>query len=282
MRLLKNAEDLERLPPHHRQTALRVPFKVDLRDLATWLGGTDPLTGSDESSTVPEPRSLETFLVRLVRHHSGGIEFDVNDLLEMSKLAPLFFVLDGLDEVADIKRRGDVVSAVSKAIPRLRENCKGLQVVITSRPAAFANSPGFDSEQFPHLQLGSVRRAQIQLYAGRWMDARTLSRKERAEFQSILDEKLNEPHLRDLARNPMQLTILLSLIHTEGAALPDKRTSLYGEYVRLFFAREAAKNAAVRQHIELLKDIHGYLGWVLRLAPRQIGGELGVAFRREN
>jgi predicted NACHT family NTPase len=72
------------------------------------------------------------------------------------------------------------------------------------------------------------------------MDARTLSRKERAEFQSILDEKLNEPHLRDLARNPMQLTILLSLIHTEGAALPDKRTSLYGEYVRLFFAREAA------------------------------------------
>jgi hypothetical protein len=234
IRLLEKADDLEKLPPEHKQTALRIPFKVDLRDIATWLDGADPFTSSDQPTRVPEPRSLETFLVRLVRQHCGGIEFDVNDLLEVSRLAPLLFVLDGLDEVADIKQRTDVVSAVSRAVPRLRENCKGLQVVITSRPAAFANSPGFDSEQFPHLQLGSVRRTQILLYAGRWMDARTLSPKERAEFQSILDEKLNEPHLRDLARNPMQLTILLSLIHTQGAALPDKRTSLYDEYVRLF------------------------------------------------
>jgi hypothetical protein len=155
------------------------------------------------------------------------------------------------------------VGAVSKALPRIRENCPTLAVVITSRPAAFANSPGFDASTFPHIELLSVKRAQINLYAKRWMDVRGLSPKERTEFTSILEEKMNAPHLRDLSRNPMQLTILLSLILTQGAALPDKRTNLYDEYVDLFFSRESAKSQTVRKHIVLLKDLHRFLGWTL-------------------
>ena len=163
---------------------------------------------------------MEAFLTLLIRHHSGGIDFDVNDLLELSKLSPLLIVLDGLDEVADIRRRADVVAAISKGSQRMRENCKGLRVVVTSRPAAFANSPGFDTQLFLHIELGSVRRPQIDQYASRWMDVRNLNAREREEYKSILNEKLDQPHLRDLARNPMQLTILLSLILTRGAALP--------------------------------------------------------------
>ena len=276
IRWLNKSEDLDRLPGHHKATPLRIPFKVDLRDLATWLSGFDPF--SDRQDRVTEPRTLETFLVRLVRHHGGGVAFDVNDLHEVSRVAPLLVTLDGLDEVADIKGRADVVTAVTKAIGRLRENCAGLRVVITSRPAAFANSPGFDTEQFPHLHLGSVRRHQIELYAQRWMDARNLQARERMEFSSILNEKMDQPHLRDLARNPMQLAILLSLIHTRGAALPDRRTNLYDAYVDLFFSREAAKSTVVRKHIDLLKDIHRYLAWVLHTAAesgkRNSGGRI--------
>jgi predicted NACHT family NTPase len=152
IRLLERQSDLTKVPPAHQRTPLRIPFKVDLRDFAMWLAGTDPFASAGSNSTVPEPRSLEAFLAHLVRHHSGGMEFDINDLVEVSRMMPLLIVLDGLDEVADIRRRAEVVGTVSKAIPRMRENCD-LQLVITSRPAAFANSPGFDPDDFPCLQL---------------------------------------------------------------------------------------------------------------------------------
>lgn len=261
IRLLDKLPDLARLSDADKQSAVRLPMKVDLRDLATWLGGADPFLSNNPA--ISEMPSLESFLAHLVRRHSGGIRFDVNDLLEIAKSLPLLVVLDGLDEVADIKQRADVVGNVTKSVTRLREACPDLGIIITSRPAAFVNSPGFDPQHFKYIDLLSVKRSQIDEYAGRWMNIRGLSPKEQEEFRAILREKMNAPHLRDLARNPMQLTILLSLILTQGSALPDKRTSLYDAYVDLFFGREAAKDATVRMHIDLLKDLHRYIGWAL-------------------
>jgi hypothetical protein len=263
IRLLQKEDDISRLAEAHRLSPLRIPFKVDLRDLGAWLTGSDPFAATVTEQAGVQSRTLETFLAKLVSHHSGGSNFSVNDLFEVSKITPLLIVLDGLDEVVDIKQRTEVISAITKTAPRLREICPSLSIIVTSRPAAFANSPGFDPQVFPHLQLLPVGRGQISAYAQRWMDVRRLTVKEQAEFNSILEEKLDAPHMRDLARNPMQLAILLSLILTQGSALPDKRTSLYDAYVDLFFSREATKSAAVRKHIDLLKDLHAYLGWAI-------------------
>jgi len=272
IRLLSKEQDLRILPEAHRLSAVLIPFKVDLRDFSEWLAGSDPFGTSPSSMAENADRTLETFLTRLVQNKGGGVEFSVNDLHAIAKLAPFLVVLDGLDEVADIKRRSEVVGAVTKAIPRMRENSKRMRVIVTSRPAAFANSPGFDSKQFSRLELGSVNRSQISQYANKWMDARGLSVAERKEFQDILGEKLDQPHLRDLSRNPMQLTILLSLIHTRGPALPDKRTTLYDAYVDLFFSRESTKNPVVRRHLDLLKDIHRYLAWKLHSSAESTRG----------
>jgi len=266
IRLLQKETDIAQVIEPHRLSPVCIPFKIDFRDLAAWIGGTDPFLPDNRQPRMPSTLTLETFLCRLVEHHSGGIAFYANDLVEISRQLPLLLVLDGLDEIADIRRRNEVVLSVTRSIPRLRENCPGLRVVITSRPAAFANSPGFDSKVFPHLHLGAVKRAQIDKYANRWMDARNITRKERSEFEQILSQKLSEPHLRDLARNPMQLAILLNLIRILGPALPDKRTSMYDEYVNLFFARESEKNPIVKKHRTLLKDIHRYLAWTLHVA----------------
>ena len=118
-------------------------------------------------------------------------------------------------------------------------------------------------EKYPHLQLLSLNRSLIMDYAERWLRARRMDSKQSAEFRSVLKEKLDQPHLRDLARNPMQLTILLSLVLTRGASLPDKRTTLYDYYIDLFFSREAEKSSIVRNHQDLLIDIHRYLAWLL-------------------
>jgi hypothetical protein len=67
----------------------------------------------------------------------------------------------------------------------------------------------------------------------------------------------------------MQLAILLSLIHTRGASLPDKRTALYDNYIELFFNRESEKSLVVRDYRDLLINIHRYLGWLLHTEAEQ-------------
>ncbi|MEQ8998050.1 MAG: hypothetical protein RID53_16280 [Coleofasciculus sp. B1-GNL1-01] len=264
-------EVLETLPESHRSSPVRLPFKVDLRDLAAWLAGKNPFSLENGNEPPPDWRkSLETFLAAQVRHCSGGSEFSVDDLRAVARLSPLLLVFDGLDEVADIGRRQEVVKEIVSGVNRLE--AVSLQVVVTSRPAAFANSPGLPEDKFPYYQLDAVTPPLITEYAEKWLKARKLQDRESADVKKILREKLDQPHLRDLARNPMQLTILLSLIHTRGSSLPDKRTALYDSYVELFFNRESEKSAVVREHRDLLIDIHRYLAWILHAEAEQEGG----------
>ena len=264
MRLLNEDTDLKSIPPHHASTPIRIPFKIDLRDLATWLGKKDPFS-AEETEEPPSHwrKSLEAFLAAQVRHHSGGANFTYEDLIAVAKLSSLLLVFDGLDEIADITRRQDVVDEIIKGVNRLEENAASLQVIVTSRPAAFAKSPGLPDDTFPYFQLNSVTRSLINQYADKWLKARKIQGRQSSEFRNILKDKLDQPHLRDLARNPMQLAILLSLIHTRGSSLPDKRTALYDSYIELFFSREAEKSPIVREYRDLLIDIHRYLAWVL-------------------
>ncbi|HEY1269156.1 MAG TPA: NTPase (NACHT family)-like protein [Candidatus Binatia bacterium] len=264
MRLLDNQWDISQLPDIYKDTPLRFPIKVDLRDLASWLLKRNPFTPDD--SEIPTGRwtkSLESFLAGLISYQSGGSPFDVGDLQAIAKVTSILLVLDGLDEVADIDLRREVVEEVVKGVARLEANAASLQVVVTSRPAAFANSPGLPEDSFQYFELGDLSRELIDQYAERWLTARSLHERESKEVKSILREKLDQPHLRDLARNPMQLAILLSLIHTRGTSLPDKRTALYDSYVELFFNREAEKSVIIRDHRELLINIHRYLAWLL-------------------
>ena len=96
-------------------------------------------------------------------------------------------------------------------------------------------------------------------------EARDLTEDEQVALGSTLEEKLRQPHLRDLSRNPMQLAILLQLMHVQGAALPDKRTALYEEYMKIFLNREVEKKQISGDHRELLLSIHGLLAWVLQV-----------------
>ena len=117
---------------------------------------------------------------------------------------------------------------------------------------------------FSTYSLQSLARPLIVEYTDRWLRSRGIDETDAKDVREILDNKLDEPHLRDLARNPMQLAILLSLIHRRGVSLPDKRTSLYDSYIDMFFDRESEKATVVKENRELLIRIHRYLAWVLQ------------------
>ena len=201
-----------------------------------------------------------------MRHASGGSAFDVSDLQTTLKSSPALIVLDGLDEVAEIKLRQRVVEEITSAVTRLNAIARSLQVVVTSRPTPFTNSTVLPSDTFATYSLGSLTRPLIAKYAERWLKSRAIDEANASDVRQILNTKLDEPHLRDLGRNPMQLAILLSLIHRRGISLPDKRTALYDSYVEMFFDRESEKAPVVKENRDLLIRIHRYLAWVLQSA----------------
>ncbi|MCC5658763.1 NTPase (NACHT family)-like protein [Nostoc sp. XA010] len=266
-------EAFEKLPGEHKFSSVRLPFRVDLRDLASWLAKQNPFSADKYNEPHPKwNKSLESFLAAQIENDSGGFEFDVADLHAVAKLSSILLVFDGLDEVADIETRREVVKEIITGVKRIGGNAASLQVIVTSRPAAFADSPGFPEDMFPYYHLGSVTRPLIDDYAKKWMKARKLDQQQIKDVKKVIQEKLDLPHLRDLARNAMQLTILFSLILRKTASLPDKRTALYDSYIELYFDREAEKNSVVRNNRELLIDINRYLAWILHVEAEEKNG----------
>ncbi|MDV6211875.1 hypothetical protein R3Q08_26795 [Rhodococcus erythropolis] len=260
-RYLNKQDLLGRVPEAYKQTAFRVPVKVDLRDYAAFLDGNSPFSSA---SSPTEPRTLDVFLAQLIAYNSGGIPFSAHDVLVLLKSAPVLLFLDGLDEVADLTAREALVASIGEALARWGEFDADFQVVVTSRPSVFGRAPSFGKFGFATLNLQNIDMTRINEYADKWVVARNLDPAEKNEVKKVLSEKLELAHIRDLTRNPMQLTILLSLIHQVGHSLPDQRTDLYGRYVDLFLTREADKSARVREHRQVLLEFIQHLAWILQ------------------
>ena len=258
--------ELDNVATAYKEAPSRAPFRIDLRDYAAWVAGRHPYA-IDGEVVPPEEgqRSLESFLKMHILWDSGGLNLTQHDLLNFFVRAHSVIVLDGFDEVADIETRARVVEEICAAADRLHVHALSLQIIVTSRPAAFANSPGFPEEDWIHLQLNDLKMSNITAYKEKWEKSQRLTDAEKKLLTGTLEDKLRQPHLRDLSRNPMQLAILLRLMHVKGAALPDKRTALYDEYMNIFMNREVEKKQIEADHRELILSIHGLLAWVLQI-----------------
>lgn len=273
-RFLNATELLSQFPEEHTNTSIRLPIKVDLRNLATWLDGRDPFHEDNPPVGGDWEPTLESFLARLICAKSGGISFSAYDVARVLATAPSIIFLDGLDEVADVEMRKRLVTTVDDGLDRLTPECD-IQVIVTTRPAAFANSPGFSKSQYFHLELETISRELAVEYADKWIAASDLDDEEAYETRRIFNEKLDLPHIRDLSRNPMQLAIVLSLVHTLGHSLPDQRTDLYAQYMDRFLTREAEKSVEVRTHRPLLVKLHQYVAWKLQSQAETSSGTSG-------
>lgn len=274
MQFLNKRQELAKLPEIYKKSRLKIPFRVDLRDMAKWMAGIDPFSSKGVELEEKKHRSLEGFLAGQVRHVSGGHDFSVSDLTAVARASHLFLALDGFDEVADIELRKKLVEEITKGSNRLM-NAGGysVQTVVTSRPAAFAKSIRFPRDQWAYYELLPLEQAQVDAYSKKWMKAKGIKESEQIQLTRTLAEKLKEAHTQFLAKNPMQLTILLSLIHNRGASLPEKRTAMYDAYMDMFFSRESEKADIVRDNRDLLIDIHRFLAWQLQTSAE--AGENG-------
>ncbi|HEY9176329.1 MAG TPA: hypothetical protein VIN07_01500, partial [Flavipsychrobacter sp.] len=264
-RLLSKNIEIQKIPQHIIETPIRLPFKIDLRDLATWVSQKNPYSSIINEQIFSENwgKSLEQFLRLHIIFHSQIFDLTSSDLLAIFRGSHLLFVFDGFDEIADFKIREEIVQLIQKGLNRLSENSKSIQTIITSRPAAITNVSGFSNEEYPHLELMDVNPIITSQYVEKWILSRRMNERDATAIRTIVNEKLELPHMKDLAKTPMQLAILLSLLNTRGESLPNKRTALYDSYIDLFFNRESEKNIDIRNNRDLIINIHQYLAWVL-------------------
>jgi len=139
--LLGRLSDTSRIDKSHLPVEARIPFRVDLRDYASWLSGRDPFS-DDQEEPITTKRSplLESFIAAQINRYTGT-EFSVEDLIAVSKSSQLLIVLDGFDEVADTKLRNKIVSEVSDAAVRIKENALSSQIIVTSTSNSIRKLP---------------------------------------------------------------------------------------------------------------------------------------------
>lgn len=262
----------------------RFPIRLDLSDYALWLGGNDVWDHTEDrkqrrtTARKGEQATVECFLADLMTHESGGITTSAKTVQDIFERVPSLIVLDGLDEVGSAAIRGRIVKEIDKFVGRGRAYTDPPRVVVTTRPSA-GELPEPSPSLFEVVTLNQLTVEQRDSYLRKWCTVRAIKGKDGRTLRKSFKEKSREPYINELAGNPMQLTILLDLLHQQGAATPTQRTDLYDKYVELLLAREANKHPkAVRDHKEELLEIIPFLGWYLHAHTEesQINGRMSV------
>ena len=155
--------------------------------------------------------------------------------LTVKQHKPLLLLIDGLDEVRDIKKRG----ALAKVIECLPPNC---HAIISCRFAGYNRAVRFDA-QFLELHVRPLTKPQSDTFIRNWYRAveRGLATipdqadsiaNDRAE---ALINALQSPDFRSarivtMLRNPLLLANVC-LVHRDRGALPKRRALLYEECI---------------------------------------------------
>ncbi|MGH3760512.1 NACHT domain-containing protein [Actinophytocola sp.] len=265
----------------------RVPIRVDLREYGTWLAGGDPFADDDDppskaNRTERKQGSVEQFLVKLLHTRSGGLPVTVANVQDVLHRFPVLIVLDGLDEVALPRLRDRVVKEIDEFSARLGASLNVPQLIVTTRPNASGMAePSPDT--FETIALSGLSPKLRTVYLRKWTDALGIRGKDRRDLERTFHQRSAEPHIRALADNPMQLTILLYLIKKRGSSVPTARTELYTSYMETLLDREAAKTPAVEEFRKDLEEVTSYLGWYLQSRAETTGneGRLGIKALRK-
>ncbi|MER7179502.1 hypothetical protein ABT404_08455 [Streptomyces hyaluromycini] len=261
---LNEADDSSAAPAHEPLDVPRFPLRVDLRDYAAWLAGQDPFH-DEERPAKERPRAdsqLENFLAAFLTARSGGRHADAALVHDIVERLPVLIVLDGLDEVAHSRTRQRVVDEINAFTARLR-TALSPQVIVTTRPNA-AGLAEPSAKLFETIVLARLSPELRSTYLLKWARARSMPDRDRIALERTFRQRSAEPHIAQLADNPMQLTILLYLMQRRANSVPGNRTALYTSYMETFLDREAEKSPTVQEHRADLEEVTAFLGWHLQ------------------
>lgn len=262
----------------------RFPIRVDLRKYAQWATSGPSNRSSKKKRRAKSPdddgwRSLEEYLIDEIRRHIGAHEFEARDLVVLIATEPVLLALDGLDEVANLAVRARVTEEIAHVRGRLSPDAADLAILVATRPGS-SLQPLTATNAFPVLYLQRLTQGLRLQYLHRWVNVSGLTEESAQRLQSAFMDNQYLPHINELASYPMQLAILLHLLHRRQL-LPQQRTELYAEYLKTFLDREQTedKEPLLAEQRRVVEDTHAFLGWHLQTKAEQ--GESSGSITRD-
>jgi hypothetical protein len=236
-------------PYTHLVDEARFPIRVELRLFAEWLGNSE--------------RSVEQYVAELFSKDSGGAQITVEDIHLLARKQNLLLIFDGLDEVGSDSLRDEVVAKISASISRFETDAEAdLRAIITSRPPAIAGRLDALSG-FARMHLLPLNDRKIDLYTDRWTQVQCSDSNDRERVKTSFDKRKSEAHVAALAKNPMQLSVLLHFIRLKGEAFPDRRAELYREYFKTVIDRDVEKNQDLLRNRADIEALHEFIGFTI-------------------
>lgn len=166
---------------------------------------------------------------------------------------------DGLDEVAATGQRQEIRDIVESFVNRYPRN----RYLVTSRIVGYEQG-ALSKRRFAHCTVQPLSDPDINQYVTQWYLAREKSSTyAESRARELSDTIMRSERLRDLARNPLLLTII-ALMHRVEAELPHERVKLYEKCTEaLLFTFENVKRLDVgdtskecmRYRRELLEEV---------------------------
>ena len=249
-KLLDSRESEIREPIWHRVCQLRVPLRLELRDLAHWISQNSEGT-------------LEQYIASILARDSGGATLLAEDIHRLLEHSSTILLLDGLDEIGNDDLRDQVLDVALEAIERFEKALRAnVRVVLTTRPPAVLGRWS-KLKGFIRVVLAPMNAERIDDYLERWLQAQIPTSDDRERIRTSFNSRRNDSHVEALARNPMQLSVLLQFIYLKGEAFPDRRAELYRDYFQIVIDRDVEKSPELRKHREVVEGLHSYLGFLL-------------------
>lgn len=241
-----NSKDTEgHLLPEWPETDT-LPILVTLREFARTL--------PKQSGGNPEPRRLWDFIIEEL--DAQNLSFVSVPLRQALKEGKTLIMLDGLDEVAreHLKLVRDTVMAFDRRYPSNR-------YIVTSRTLSYSLDPSDLRLPWPTFELAPLDVEKVDRFIETWFT--TLARvgtvrpEEIASLARRLQNALRRPDLRQMATNPLLLTVM-ALLHTHKGRLPDSRVLLYEDIADILLWRwemvKAGKDDEVLSLRQLLME----------------------------
>lgn len=159
---------------------------------------------------------------------------ELDQALRESSQPPVLLLLDGLDEVS-IHQRQLVVDMVNDFVQHYERH----RYVVTCRPYAYVGQR-WRLHGFREVTLAPFSEEQINRFVENWYHQLVvrdrMSHGEANQHMACLQEALRRPDLHRLAVQPLLLTVMVQL-HSSANKLPEDRTQLYADIVKLLVER---------------------------------------------
>jgi hypothetical protein len=260
--LLQRVADYSKIAMPERA---RIPFRIDLRLFAEWLDQTDG--------------TVEQFISRLFTKDGGGHEITVEDIQSLVESSPVLLIFDGLDEVGRDELRDAVLTKIAECLDRFENGLKAdAKAIVTTRPPAIAGR-GNKLSGFVSAHILPLDTEKVNKYVARWTDVQCIDSEDRERVMDSFNKRKHEVHVQALAKNPMQLSVLLHFIRLKGEAFPDRRAELYREYFKTVIDRDIEKTPRLRTMREDIEALHEVLGFKIHSLAEtdKASGSLGRA-----